>query len=136
MNRIALFCSAVLLSCAQAKPLPQAAEGPVRVDGPAARKLVAGGATLVDVRAPSFYAGGHIDGAVNIPAGEIEARAAEIPRDRPVVLYCLTGANSAKSAAKLAALGYRQVYDLGAYTNWGEGAPAPAATPGTCPQNR
>jgi rhodanese-related sulfurtransferase len=48
-----------------------------------------GEAVLVDVRTPAAYAAGHIPGAVNVPAGEIEARAAEIRRmGRMPILYC------------------------------------------------
>ncbi len=48
-----------------------------------------GEAVLVDVRTPAAYAAGHIPGAVNVPAGEIEARAAEIRRmGRTPILYC------------------------------------------------
>ena len=108
------------------------AEAPApRVDGPTARKLVADGARLVDVRAPDFYQREHIAGAVNIPVAEIAARAAlDIgPSSTPVVLYCRTGAGSAKAAATLRNLGYVAVYDLGSYRNWGEGAPAPTPLP-------
>jgi len=48
-----------------------------------------GEAVLIDVRAPASYAEGHIPGAVNVPAGEIEVRAAEIRRmGRTPMLYC------------------------------------------------
>jgi Rhodanese-like domain len=48
-----------------------------------------GEAVLIDVRTPAAYAAGHIPGAVNVPAGEIEARAAEIRRmGRTPILYC------------------------------------------------
>jgi len=48
-----------------------------------------GEAVLIDVRTPSAYAAGHIPGAVNVPASEIEARAAEIRRmGRMPILYC------------------------------------------------
>jgi rhodanese-related sulfurtransferase len=102
-----------------------------RVDGPTARKLVADGARLVDVRAPDFYLREHIAGAVNIPVAEVAARAAlDIgPATTPVVLYCRTGAGSAMAAATLRNLGYVAVYDLGSYLNWGEGAPAPTPLP-------
>lgn len=43
--------------------------------------------TIVDVRGPEEYAAGHIPGAVNVPADQLPSRLAEIPRNRPVVVY-------------------------------------------------
>jgi rhodanese-related sulfurtransferase len=109
-------------------PAPEVA---FKVDGPTAKLLVSSGARLVDVRMPDFYAREHIAGAINIPAAQVAARAAaEIgPPDTRVVLYCRTGAGSGRAAATLKALGYKFVYDLGSYLNWGEGAPAPTPLP-------
>lgn len=102
-----------------------------KIDGVAAKKLVAEGAKLVDVRAPDYYAREHIAGAINIPVAEIASRAANDIGgvSTPVVLYCRTGAGSAKAAATLREMGYVAVYDLGSYLNWGEGAPAPTPLP-------
>lgn len=88
------------------------------VDGPQAHVLVEKGATLVDVRSPEEYAEGHIEGAVNIPVGDIARRAGEIPKDKPVVVYCRSGVRSARAAGALKAAGYTQVYDLGAMGRW------------------
>jgi phage shock protein E len=101
---------------------------PVHVDGATAKRLVAEGARLVDVRDAESYALGHIEGAINVPVTEVAARAAEIGvPGASVVVYCRTGARSAKAAGILNGMGYQRVYDLGSYLNWGEGAPA--ATP-------
>jgi phage shock protein E len=102
----------------------------MRVDGATARRLVAEGARLVDVRDAETFAQAHIEGAINVPVAEIAKRAAEIgPADAGIVLYCQTGVRSAKAAGILTGLGYQRVYDLGSYRNWGEGAPAPAPLP-------
>jgi phage shock protein E len=88
-------------------------------DSSAAHALVAGGAALVDVRTPGEYAAGHIDGAVNIPVDRITSRAGEIGgKDRPVVVYCRSGARSAAAASALQQLGFQKVEDLGAMSNW------------------
>jgi hypothetical protein len=48
-----------------------------------------GEAVLIDLRSPEAYAAGHIPGAVNIPAHQIGARAAEIRKMGPMpILYC------------------------------------------------
>ena len=43
---------------------------------------------LVDVREPSEYQSGHIPKAINIPLRTLAQNLDQIPRDRPVVLYC------------------------------------------------
>jgi 3-mercaptopyruvate sulfurtransferase SseA len=43
---------------------------------------------IVDTRAADAYAGEHIKGAINIPAGTIVNRLNELPRDKMIVAYC------------------------------------------------
>lgn len=88
------------------------------VTGPEARKLVVDGAQLVDVRSPAEFAEGHIDGASNIPVDLLSTRLQELKRDRPVVLYCLSGARSTRAARLLRAEGYGAVHNLGAMSAW------------------
>ncbi len=88
------------------------------VNGTRARALVAQGAQLVDVRSPEEYEFGHIDGAANIPVDTLGRRMGEIKKDRPVVLYCRSGARSSFAATQLIKAGY-EVYDLGPMTAWG-----------------
>jgi len=51
-------------------------------------RLHSEGVVVLDVRPEDEYAAGHLPGAVSIPAGELELRLAELPRDREVVAYC------------------------------------------------
>ena len=89
------------------------------VDGPAARKLVAEGALLLDVRSPGEFAERHIDGAVNIPVDSLNQRIAEVgPKDRDVVVYCRSGNRSASAKRMLVAAGYAKVHDLGPIGAW------------------
>ncbi len=103
---------------AHAAPQASAAARPQSVDGPAARALVANGATLLDVRSAGEWAGGHLEGARHVPVGELAGRLTELPRDRPVVVYCASGFRSARAAALLAEAGFT-VHDLGAIDRWG-----------------
>lgn len=73
---------------------------------------------LVDVRTPEEFAGGHIEGAVNIPLQSLEQRMGEIPQDKPVVLYCRSGNRSNTAAQILARAGYTDIYDLGGVITW------------------
>ena len=71
-----------------------------------ARKLVAGGTQLVDVRADHEWEAGRIAGATHLPLAELAGRTDEIDRDRPVVLYCRGGNRSTMAAEALAAAGF------------------------------
>ncbi|MHB8878600.1 MAG: rhodanese-like domain-containing protein [Myxococcaceae bacterium] len=87
--------------------------------GAAARKLVSEGAKLVDVRSPAEYADGHIEGAVNIPVDELEARLAELgTKELPVVVYCRSGRRADRAATLLRERGWRQVHNLGPRSYW------------------
>ena len=46
---------------------------------------------------------------MNIPLGELESRLAELPRDRPLVVHCQSGARAAIAASLLRARGVEQV---------------------------
>lgn len=44
--------------------------------------------TVLDVRPPDEFAMGHLPGAINIPAGDLDARLAELDRAQEIVAYC------------------------------------------------
>jgi rhodanese-related sulfurtransferase len=49
---------------------------------------------FLDCREPHEYEVARIDGATLIPMSEIQRRLGEIPKDRPVVVYCHHGMRS------------------------------------------
>ncbi len=63
---------------------------------------------IVSVRAPDAYALGHIPGAINIPWKTIAKpeSLAQLPTDKPIVVYCYTGHTGQISATILKGLGY------------------------------
>lgn len=63
-------------------------------------------AVAVDVREPEEWAAGHVEGSLWIPLGELQARAGELPRDRPLVIVCRSGSRSAYAADALVAAGW------------------------------
>lgn len=73
---------------------------------------------LIDVRTPEEFAAGHIPGAVNISVDQLAQRLNEIPKDKPVVLYCRSGNRSNQAAQILERAGYTQIYDLGGLITW------------------
>lgn len=84
------------------------------------KMLDAGGVTLVDVRTAEEFAAGHIEGAINVANESIGTEMPEaLPdKDATIVVYCRSGRRSADAAAKLAAIGYTQVYDMGGIIDW------------------
>lgn len=86
-----------------------------------AKELIKEGAVLVDVRSKSEYNSGHIDGAKLLPVESINvSNAKEViaSKDTVVIVYCRSGARSASAAKVLEGLGYTNVYNLGAMSNW------------------
>jgi|CXWL01.1.fsa_nt_gi hypothetical protein len=85
---VPLLLAATALQAQPAAPAPTA--DPVRRVGiaEAGKALADGTALFVDVRGASDYAQAHVKGALHIPAGEIGARAKELPRDRFIITYC------------------------------------------------
>ena len=94
-----------------------AASSGEKVDGSKAKKLVAGGAKLVDVRGADEFGVKHIEGAENAPVETIDETDLG-PKETPLVLYCSSGARSARAATTLRSKGYKHVYELGAMSNW------------------
>ncbi len=74
--------------------------------------------TLVDVRTTNEFRSGHIPHAINISVQELNAKMNKIPKDKPVIVYCLSGSRSGQAAHMLTAAGYSEVYDLGSVSNW------------------
>ena len=73
-------------------------------------------ATLVDVREPYEYEEGHVEGAVNIPLGEVQNRAAEFAdMSRPLILMCRSGGRSGMATKILEAKGQTEVYNGGGW---------------------
>lgn len=76
--------------------------------------------TIVDVRTPAEFAGGHIQGAINVPNENIAS--STVPAlpdlDATILVYCRSGSRSAQAARKLLAVGYTNVIDFGGIINW------------------
>jgi rhodanese-related sulfurtransferase len=68
--------------------------------------------TVVDVRAAGEFLKSHIEGAMNIPAPDLRARFAEVPKGAPVVTVCSTGHRSSLAASILQQKGFDDVRNL------------------------
>lgn len=78
------------------------------------------GVTIVDVRQPDEYETAHIPGAILLPNEDLGSeRPAALPvLDAEILIYCRSGNRSAQAAAKLAAMGYTNLYDFGGINDW------------------
>ena len=84
------------------------------IDAPTAQKLLRENAKvyLLDVRTPAEYSEVRLEGAHLIPIDKLLSRIAEIPKDRPILVYCAVGSRSSQVAEYLAGHGYPSVYNL------------------------
>jgi hydroxyacylglutathione hydrolase len=74
---------------------------------------------ILDVRAKSEYEAGHIPGATRLHGGSVMWHLDELPRDRPIVVYCQSGSRSAVVASALRAAGFEDVVELeGSYEGY------------------
>lgn len=84
----------------------------------------AGDVQLLDVRERDEYAGplGHIAGALHIPLGQLDSRAEELPKDRPIVAICRAGGRSAQATVILQKKGFTRYASLaGGMLQWNAG---------------
>jgi NADPH-dependent 2,4-dienoyl-CoA reductase/sulfur reductase-like enzyme/rhodanese-related sulfurtransferase len=71
------------------------------------------GEFLLDVRdAEEVEAFGKLDGAVNIPLGQLRDRLTELPRDRRIITYCQKGQRGYLAACALLGRGFEDVANL------------------------
>jgi peroxiredoxin family protein/rhodanese-related sulfurtransferase/TusA-related sulfurtransferase len=68
--------------------------------------------TLVDVRTVEEFELGTIPGAINIPLDDLRGRIREIPKDKPVYLFCGVGLRGYLASNILKANGYSDVRNL------------------------
>ena len=83
-----------------------------------ARKLVAEGALLLDVREDHEWQAGHAPEATHLPMSRIGAEVSQLPTDRLIVCVCHVGARSAAVAEALTNAGYTAANLTGGMDAW------------------
>jgi rhodanese-related sulfurtransferase len=71
---------------------------------------------IIDVRTPEEFASGHIDGAINIPYDQIEAKLPglkKVEKEDNILVYCRSGRRSETAKETLNKLGYKNVQNGG-----------------------
>lgn len=59
--------------------------------------IKSGNVTIIDVRSPGEFMGGHVTGSINIPLQEIPARINEFKNMKRIILCCASGNRSGQA---------------------------------------
>jgi len=74
---------------------------------------------LIDVREPHELVISHLEGAKNIPLGELAMRLSELDSAREIVIFCRAGTRSGRALELLVSAGFRKVKNLkGGINTW------------------
>ncbi|GEO04597.1 hypothetical protein AAE02nite_22610 [Adhaeribacter aerolatus] len=103
-----------------AAPVPALLQKPVAnyqtVDSQGAKAVLAQNAkvTVLDVRTPTEYAGGHLKNALNLNFNhpDFAAQLAKLDKNRPYLVYCAVGGRSSKAAKLMQQMGFKQVINV------------------------
>ncbi len=77
-------------------------------------------AYLLDVRTSGEFGGGHLPKAINIDfrSPDFSTKVAQLSKDKPVLIYCLSGGRAAQAAAQMRAAGFQVTEMKGGYLKW------------------
>jgi rhodanese-related sulfurtransferase len=74
---------------------------------------------IIDARDAAQYAKEHIPGAINMEWRQVMAKSGDIPKNKPVLIYCNTGSLSAQAGFALRVSGWENVRILqGGFSEW------------------
>jgi rhodanese-related sulfurtransferase len=101
--------------------LPSAAAGVQNVSAAEARTLIMQNSQMLvlDVRTVGEYRQVRLADSHLIPIDQLSRRLAELPVDRPILLYCAVGYRSVEAARYLARQGFSSIYNMyGGISAW------------------
>ena len=78
------------------------------------------GAELIDVRRDYEFEAGHIPGARRVELNELQAEAENLPKGKPILVYCRTGNRSGMGAEALSTAGFDAHSIAGGIEAWHE----------------
>ncbi len=79
-------------------------------------EIIKNGAVIVDVRTKAEYAEGHVKGSLNIPLDQLAQNLNKIPKGKPVITCCRSGARSGAALDILKGQGM-EAYNGGPWTS-------------------
>lgn len=89
---------------------------------------------VIDARDAGQFAKGHIPGAINMDWRQVLAKRNEIPKDKPVLIYCNTGSLSAQAGFAMRVAGWENLRILqGGMEEWKAKGGFDAASKATAP---
>lgn len=89
---------------------------------------------VIDARDAGQFAKGHIPGAINMDWRQVLAKRNDIPKNKPVLIYCNTGSLSAQAGFALRVAGWENVRILqGGMEEWKAKGGFDAAVKATAP---
>jgi rhodanese-related sulfurtransferase len=75
---------------------------------------------ILDVREKSEYDAGRIPGAVHIPIRELPKRVGELPKGKPIIVYCGSGHRGGIALPYLRGQGYNVINIIGGFKAWSD----------------
>ena len=117
---LALMASFFLLVFSE---LRRKASGLINIEPVDAVKLINNDAVVIDLRNAEAYSRGHIVGARNIPADELEAKMSSLEqfKSKPLVTVCDAGIAATRAVNQLRNNGFESAYGLkGGMNGWGQ----------------
>ena len=119
MRRKLIFCFVLFLA-----GLPAYANAAARNLTPQEAFTLVGqqsGLYLLDVRTLGEYQQARLEGARLIPIDQLVKRLVEVPKKRPILVYCAVGSRSAQVVNYLDRRGYPEIYNLtGGIYSWAQ----------------
>lgn len=74
---------------------------------------------ILDVRTQEEYDTGHIKNSTLIPVQVLDKRLDELPRDKKILVYCMSGIRSAQASGILVNNGFKEIYNMkGGIMGW------------------
>ncbi|MDP4169045.1 MAG: rhodanese-like domain-containing protein [Bacillota bacterium] len=74
---------------------------------------------FIDVRTPAEYKSNHIREFINMPLHQLSMKAAELSKEKEVIVICQSGMRSIKASKQLKALGFKNITNVkGGMSAW------------------
>jgi phage shock protein E len=79
--------------------------------------MIKEGAFIVDVRTPGEFAGGHVNGSVNIPLDQLIQQLSKFKNKKNIIVCCQSGGRSGQAKIVLEKSGIANVINGGSWNN-------------------